>query len=80
MVIERADRVLNLCEMKFCSDDFKVDADDDRDLRHKMAVFAEETQTRYSLHLTLVTTYGLANSPYQSRFQNVITMDDQFND
>ena len=80
MVIERADRVLNLCEMKFCSDDFKVDADDDRDLRHKMAVFAEETQTRYSLHLTLVTTFGLANSPYQSRFQNVITMDDLFKD
>ena len=26
MVIERADHVVNVCEMKFCSDDFKVDA------------------------------------------------------
>lgn len=80
MVIERADRVLNLCEMKFCADDYKVEATDDRNLRHKVAVFAEETQTRYSLHLTLVTTYGLASSPYQGRFQNVITMDDLFKD
>lgn len=80
MVIERADRVLNLCEMKFCADDYKVEAADDKNLRHKVAVFAEETQTRYSLHLTLVTTYGLASSPYQGRFQNVITMDDLFKD
>lgn len=80
MVIERADRVLNLCEMKFCADDYKVEAADDKNLRHKVAVFVEETQTRYSLHLTLVTTYGLASSPYQGRFQNVITMDDLFKD
>lgn len=80
MVIERADRVLNLCEMIFCADDYKVEAADDKNLRHKVAVFAEETQTRYSLHLTLVTTYGLASSPYQGRFQNVITMDDLFKD
>lgn len=78
MVIERADRVVNLCEMKFCSDDFKVDAATDKDLRHKLAVFAEETKTRYSLHYTLITTYGLSRSPYQGRFQSVITMDDLF--
>lgn len=78
MVIERADRVINLCEMKFSADEFRVEATDDRDLRRKITVFVEETQTRYSLHLTLVTTYGLASSPYQGRFQNVITMDDLF--
>lgn len=78
MVINRADRVINLCEMKFCSDDFNVDASYDKDLRHKMTVFAEETKSKSSLHLTLVTTYGLAKSPYSSRFQNVITMDDLF--
>ena len=78
MVIDRADHVVNLCEMKFSSDDFKVDASYDKELRHKMTVFAEETKSRSSLHLTLVTTYGLASSPYSSRFQNVITMNDLF--
>lgn len=80
MVIERADRVINLCEMKFSADEYKVEAPDDKNLRHKVATFARETQSRYSLHLTLVTTYGLASSPYQGRFQNVITMDDLFRD
>ena len=78
MVIDRADHVVNLCEMKYCTDDFKVDAAYDKELRHKVSVFAEETKTKSSLHYTLVTTYGLASSPYQSRFQNVITMDDLF--
>lgn len=78
MVIDRADRVVNLCEMKFSSDDFKVDASYDKALRHKMTVFAEETKSRSSLHLTLITTYGLASSPYSGRFQKVITMDDLF--
>lgn len=78
MVIERADRVINLCEMKFSTDDFTVDASYDKELRHKMTVFADETKTKYSLHLTLVTTYGLAKSPYSSRFQSVVTMEDLF--
>lgn len=78
MVIERADRVINLCEMKFSTDDFKVEASYDKELRHKMTLFAEETKTRCSLHLTLVTTYGLVPSAYSGRFQSVITMDDLF--
>ena len=78
MVIDRADRVINLCEMKFCTDDFSVDASYDKELRHKMTVFAEETKSKSSLHMTLVTTYGLASSPYSGRFQNVIIMDDLF--
>ena len=78
MVIDRADRVINLCEMKFCADDFNVVASYDKELRHKVTVFAEETKSKSSLHLTLVTTYGLAKSPYSSRFQSVVLMDDLF--
>ena len=78
MVIDRADRVINLCEMKFCTDDFTVNASYEKELRHKMTVFAEDTKSKSSLHMTLVTTYGLAQSPYSSRFQSVITMDDLF--
>ena len=78
MVIDRADHVINLCEMKYSTDNFKVDTSCDKELRHKITVFAEETKSKSSLHLTLITTYGLASSPYSSRFQNVITMDDLF--
>ncbi len=79
MVIERADHVINLCEMKFCKDDFAVDAAYDKQLRHKLSLFASETHSRSSLHMTLVTTWGLARTPYSNRFTKVITMDDLFN-
>lgn len=80
MVIARADRVINLCEMKYTTEDFVIDARYDKELRHKMALFAQETNTRSSLHLTLVTTFGLGQSPYAGRVQNVITLYELFKD
>ncbi len=78
MVIDRADRVINLCEMKYSSDDFRIDKSYDKDLRRKIDVFASDTKTRKTLHLTMVTPYGLAENEYSGRVQNVITMDNLF--
>jgi hypothetical protein len=78
MIIDRADRVINVCEMKFCEDDFSINAAYDKNLRHKLSTFAEETKCRSSLHLTLVTTYGLKFNEYAGRVQSVVTMDDLF--
>ncbi len=78
MVIDRADRVINICEMKYSGDDFRIDKAYDKELRRKVDVFASETKTRKTLHLTLVTTYGLLKNEYSGRIQNIITMDDLF--
>ncbi len=78
MVIDRADRVINLCEMKYSGDDFRIDKSYDRELRRKVEVFVADTKTRKTLHLTMVTTYGLAENEYSGRIQNVITMEDLF--
>ena len=78
MVIERADRVINVCEIKFIEDDFSINALYDKNLRNKLSVFAEETKTKCSLHLTLITTYGLKRNEYSDRVQRVVTMDDLF--
>lgn len=78
MVIDRADRVVNVCEMKFCEDDFSISAAYDKALRNKLSTFKEETNCRSSLHLTLVTTYGLRFNEYAGRVQNVVTMEDLF--
>ena len=64
--------------MKFCEDDFSINAAYDKNLRHKLSTFAEETKCRSSLHLTLVTTYGLKFNEYAGRVQSVVTMDDLF--
>lgn len=78
MVIDRDDRVIDLCEMKFYSSDFVIDKSYDADLRNKVTVFINETKCRKSPQLVLVTTYGLKANAYSGRIQNVVTMDDLF--
>lgn len=78
MIIDRADNVMNVCEMKYSDDDFMITAAYDKELRHKLAILREETGCRKAFHLTLVTTYGLRQNEYSGRVQNVITMDDLF--
>ena len=78
LVIERADHINNICEMKFCEDDFSISAAYDKNLRHKISTFQEETKCKNALHLTLVTTYGLKFNEYAGRIQSVITMEDLF--
>lgn len=78
MLIDRSDRVINICEMKYSVDDFLITKSYDKELRHKMSLFTSETNCKKALHLTLVTTYGLKRNEYSGRVQKVITMDDLF--
>src|SRR5574344_168653 len=78
MVIDRADRVIYVCEIKFCSDDFTITKSYDAELRHKLELFSKEIRGRKALHLTIITTYGLTANEYSGKVHNVITMDDLF--
>ena len=78
MLIDRDDRVVNVCEMKFSTNDYTIDKDYDAELRRKLDVFVEETKCRKAIHTTIVTTYGLTHNEYSGRIQNVLTMDDLF--
>jgi hypothetical protein len=78
MVIDRADHVINLCEMKFSQDTYTIDKDYDQQLRHKLTRFAETTKTRKAIHLTMVTTYGVTHNAYWNLIQKEVTADDLF--
>lgn len=78
MLIDRADRVLNLCEMKFLQDDFAISKDYDEQLRRKIVRLQEETSGKRNVQVTLVTTFGLKKNMYSSRVQRVVTMDGLF--
>jgi hypothetical protein len=64
LVIERADRTVNLCEMKFSESEFTVDKAYARELQRKRDVFRAVTGTRKALFLTLVTTHGLRENEH----------------
>lgn len=78
LLICRQDNVVNMCEMKFYSDEFVVSKEYDRKLAHREILLAKQLSKKTVIHRTLVTTYGLKYSEYSSAFQNAVTMDDLF--
>ena len=78
LVIDRADRVINLCEIKFYKGPFEIDRAYDLDLREKIEVFRNETKTRKALHLTMITTYGVKPGKYAGIVQSEVNMDELF--
>ena len=78
MLIDRADRVVNVCEMKFVQGEFSIDKDYDEKLRNKIVAVTEHTGSRKNPQMTLVTTYGLKKGIYSGRIQKVVTLDDLF--
>ncbi len=79
LVIDRNDRVINLCELKFYTNPVTITKSYDMILRNKVAAFKNETKTNKAVFLTMITTFGLVNNQYsQSAIQNALTMDDLF--
>jgi hypothetical protein len=80
LLIDRADRVINICEMKFSIDPFVISKSYAEDLKRKIRVFKEVTQTRKAVHLILITTWGLVRNNYSDTIvQNELKMDVLFN-
>ena len=78
LLIVRKDQIINLCEMKYSQSDYIVTAAFHRDLNRKISDFKTKTGTKYAIHPTLVTTYGVLNNAYSGELQAVITADDLF--
>lgn len=76
LVIDRADKCINLCEIKFCDSIFTVTKNYGENLRYKKTCFRAQTNTKKSLFTTLITTYGTAiNEHYLASVDNQLTMD-----
>ena len=80
LLIQRKDNVVNMCEMKFYSEEFSVNKSYHMRLVHRMNTLVEKVSRKTVIHSTLVTTYGLAYNQYFGDFVNVVTLDDLFSD
>lgn len=80
LLLDRQDRTINICEMKFAGDEFMIDKKYADELDNKLNVFRRETGTRKSLFLSMVTTYGVRkNNYYTGRVMREVKMEDLFN-
>lgn len=78
LLIVRRDQVINICEMKYSETDYVVDAKFDKAQKRKISDFIKKTGTKYAIHSTLITTYGIEDNAYSAELQSIITSDDLF--
>ena len=78
LIIDRKDQTINLCEMKFSTDEYEITKSYDNQLRQKRSVFISKTKTRKATHLTMVTTYGLKQNMYSNSIQSEVVLEDLF--
>ncbi len=78
MLIDRRDRVINVCEIKFSTGQYEIDKKTDENLKKKVAVFRDSTKTNKTLTVTMLTTYGIKRNIYSNYIGKEIIMDDLF--
>ncbi len=78
LLIERADNVVNVCEMKFSKGEYVIDREYSLNLAHKIDRLLQTTQTRKTLHLTMITVDGVAHNEYWGEVQSEVAADDLF--
>ena len=78
LVMQRADGVTDICEMKHSPDTFSIDKDYADALQNKLDAYRRLSDDKRTPHLVMVTTCGIARNEYYNMVQKEITLDDLF--
>ena len=79
LLIDRADQCINICEIKFSAKPFVIEKKYAEDLQNKLMLFRQATDTKKTLFLTFITTYGLYENDYKvQRVDAEVTMQSLF--
>ena len=78
LVIDRSDKVINLCEMKYTTGRFELTRTYAEWMSERKELFRNETSSKKTLHLTLITPYGIVLGKNTSALQNIVTIGDLF--
>lgn len=68
LVIDRADRCVNLCEMKFSETPYTITAKYAKELQHKVTAYKAALKTNKTIFTTLITTLGLKQNEYADQY------------
>ena len=80
LVLDRNDRVVNICEVKYRRGDeqYAISDDEDRNLMNKREAYIRDTGTTSAVHLTMVTVNGVKHNAAWNDIQSEVTLDDLF--
>lgn len=66
LLIDRADNVMNVCEMKFYNSPFIIDKKYYFNLKNKISELQKASKTRKNIFITMLTTYGIKENQYSN--------------
>lgn len=78
LVLDRADNIVNLCEIKYSVRPYTIDKQYAETLQNRQWLFEQETKTRKSCQQVMITTYGLARNQHAGCIMHNLTMEDLF--
>lgn len=80
LIIERADRVFNVCEIKYSEYEYSLQKGEYLNIRNRVGTFQQEVAKKSSVVPTLITTIGLKQNSYASAIPVAVVLDDLFSD
>lgn len=78
LVIDRTDQTINLCEIKYSLAPFIISKEYENNLRNKYAQFVNYTQSKKSIQITFITSYGVVRGKHSGIVSNEVVLDDLF--
>ena len=78
LLIARADNVVNLCEMIFANGEYTISKEEEGKLRNRIEALKKTLTAKQTVHLTMITTYGVAYGKHSGIVQKQVVMDDLF--
>ena len=78
LLIERADKMINLCEIKYCETKYGLSQEEYLNIRRRVESFRVAIQTHYGISPTLITTFGLSRGMCADSIHASVVLDDLF--
>ena len=78
LLLDRADNIVNVCEIKYSNMPFTIDKEYEEKLRIKVETFRLKIMPRKAIHLLMITTFGVKQNKYCGIIQNEVTIEDLF--
>ena len=78
LLIDRSDKSISICEMKYTQDEYEITKDYFDRLQQRMRTFRKATKTKKTLIPTFVTPNGLVSNMYARRMARTVTSDGLF--
>ena len=79
MLINRNDRVISLCEIKYSDAEFSITKKNAQELRNKRNVFIEESRTKKAVQIALITPVGVKRNENYDLVHSIVTVEDLLN-